>query len=368
MRVLMLSKALVHGAYQRKCEELAALPGVTLTVAVPHAWREPRVGTQQLERRHTDGYRLEALPIHFNGRHHMHYYPTLGRLVQQLRPQVFHIDEEAFNPATFLALRAGLRVGARCCFFNWANIDRYYPLPFNLFERYVFRHAAHAIAGNREAATLMRRHGYPGPLSTLPRCGVDPRLYAPGPPRPADGRFIVGYLGRLVPEKGVIDLVEALALLPAHVIVRIIGDGIERPRILERAAALGVAARLDLQPLVSSSQVAAQLQQIDVLALPSRTWPNWKEQFGRILIEAMSCGVAVIGSSSGEIPHVVADAGLIIAEGDVAGYAAAIRRLADDAGLRRDLAQRGRARVLDHYTQAALARSYHEVYRQCLAQ
>ena len=109
MRILMLSKALVVGAYQKKAEELAALPSVELTVAVPPLWREPGVGAQALERRFTRGYALEVLPIRFNGRHHIHYYPSLGRLVARLRPDVFHIDEESFNLATFLALRAGVR-------------------------------------------------------------------------------------------------------------------------------------------------------------------------------------------------------------------------------------------------------------------
>src|SRR5437868_5911575 len=137
MRVLMLSKALVTGAYQKKAEELAALPDVELTVAVPPAWREPRVGVMPLERRFTRGYRLEVLPIQLNGHHHVHFFPAIGRLVARVRPDVFQIDEESFNLATFLAMRAGVQYGARCCFYNYANIDRRYPPPFSLFERYV---------------------------------------------------------------------------------------------------------------------------------------------------------------------------------------------------------------------------------------
>ena len=105
---------------------------------------------------------------------------------------------------------------------------------------------------------------------------------------------------------------------------------------------------------------------LDALALPSHTTPRWKEQFGRVLTEAMSCGLPVIGSSSGEIPNVVGDAGLIFREGDVPALAAAIARLADSPALCADLGRRGRARVLAHYTQAALARSYYQVYRSML--
>lgn len=365
MRVVILSKALVAGAYQRKLEEIARL-GVELTALVPPGWREPRVGMQRLERRYTSGYTLECLPIALNGRHHLHFYPTLGRALRRLRPEVLHIDEESFNLATFQAMRLGVALGARCCFYNYANIDRYYPPPFNLFERYSYRHAAHAIAGNQEAAAIIRRHGYTGPISVIPQFGVDPELFAPAP-RPADDAqpFTVGYLGRLVPEKGLLDLVEAVAGLP-EVRLRLVGDGVQRPAIERRAAQLGLGSRLSILPAVSSSEVPAALRALDALALPSRTTRNWKEQFGRVLVEAMSCGVPVIGSSSGEIPNVIGDAGLVFPEGDVAALRERIGRLAASPELRADLARRGRERALAEFTQAAVARRHVEVYAAML--
>jgi glycosyltransferase involved in cell wall biosynthesis len=381
MRILMLSKALVVGAYQKKAEELAALPGVELTVAAPPMWFEPGVGIQRLERRFTAGYNLEQLPIRFNGRHHMHYFPSIGRLVARLRPDVFHIDEESLKFWTFHSMRAGVRAGARCCFYNWATIDRWYPPPFGLFEQYAFRHACHAFAGAEDAAAIIRRHGYSGPLSVLPQFGVDPELFSPAEARrskiedrelshpdprssildPRSSAFVVGYLGRLVAQKGVLDLVEALPLLPPHVRLRLVGEGVLRPRIEARADELGVRARVEI--LAWTNDVPAELRRLDALALPSRTTPTWKEQFGRVLIEAMSCGVPVVGSSSGEIPRVIGDGGLVYPEGDIAALAAALRRLAETPALHAALGRRGRARVLEHYTQSSLARQYYKIYR-----
>lgn len=361
MRVVILSKALVVGAYQKKLEEIARL-GVELTALVPPGWREPRVGMVPLERRYTAGYTLETLPIVLNGRHHLHFYRGLRRALERLRPDVFHIDEESFNLATFQAMRAGVAVGARCCFYNYANIERTYPPPFNLFERYSFRHAAHALACNQEAATIIRRHGYTGPLTIVPQFGVDPDLFAPTDRNPAPDRFIVGYLGRFVPEKGILDLVDAVAALPPHIHLRLIGDGTQRPAIVQRVSERGIGDRVEILPGVGSTAVPEALRSFDALALPSRTTPNWKEQFGRVLIEAMSCGVPVLGSSSGEIPHVIGDAGLIFPEGDVPALSALILRVAADSALHSDLRSRGRARVLAAFTQAAIARRHVEVY------
>ena len=386
MRVVILSKALVVGAYQRKLEELARL-GVELTALVPESWREPRVGVQRLERRYTEGYTLQALPIALNGQHHLHFYPTLGPALRRLRPDVLHIDEESFNLATFQAMRLGVALGARCCFYNYANIDRFYPPPFGLFERYSFRHATHALACNQDAAVIIRRHGYAGPLTIVPQFGVDPELFRPAgdgerlsaigyrlerfaPLRPAIGyqppSFTVGYLGRLVPEKGVLDLLEALAGLPPGIRLRLVGDGSQRPAIERRIAQLGLQARVALLPAVGSTMVPDAMRALDALVLPSRTTPSWKEQFGRVLIEAMSCGVPVVGSSSGEIPYVIGDAGLVFPEGDVAALRAQLARLAADPALRTQLARLGRERVLAHYTQAAIARRHVAVYQAML--
>ncbi|MDW8148942.1 MAG: glycosyltransferase [Roseiflexaceae bacterium] len=366
MRILMLSKALVNGAYQKKCEELAALPDIELIVAVPPAWYEPRVGVIPLERRFTRGYRLITLPIALNGRHHLHFYPTFGRLVRQVRPDILHADEELFNLATFLALRAGVQQGARCCFYNYANIDRFYPPPFNLFERYAFRHASYAFACSAEAAAIMRRHGYAGPLTILPQFGVDPDLYAPAQRDYRTSTTVVGYIGRLVPEKGVLDLVEAVARLPETVHLRLIGDGALRPVIEARIAALGIGRRVELHPAVPSTHVPDELRRLDVLVLPSRTTRTWKEQFGQILVEAMSCAVPVVGSSSAAIPDVIGNAGVIYPEGDVAALTAALQRLIDDPALREDLGRRGRERVLAQFTQAAIAQRYYHAYRSML--
>jgi glycosyltransferase involved in cell wall biosynthesis len=86
-----------------------------------------------------------------------------------------------------------------------------------------------------------------------------------------------------------------------------------------------------------------------------------------VLVEAMACGVPVVGSSSGEIPHVIDGAGLVFPEGDAEALRAHLLRLLKDPDLRADLARQGQERALTHYTQAQVAAQTYQVYRTVLA-
>lgn len=363
VRVLYVSKALVVGAYQTKMEALAAEPDIDLAVGVPPSWRDER-GEQLLEAAHTRGYELWELPIALNGSFHLHLYPGLGRLLTLTQPDVFHFDEEPYNLATFHAALLARRAGIPFVCFTWQNLHRRYPLPFSLFEQAVYRLTAHAIAGNRAALAVLRAKGYQGPVSVIPQFGVDPAIFSPAPtPPPADRPLTIGYAGRFVPEKGLMVLLEALRGLPGAWRLLARGSGPQRETLAARAAELGLAERVVFQPPLPSTEMASFYHQLDLFVLPSLSRPNWMEQFGRVLIEAMACGVVPIGSNSGEIPHVIGDAGLVVTEGDPDALCAAIVQLAADPARRAVLAARGRQRVLERYTQAQIASQSAALYR-----
>jgi glycosyltransferase involved in cell wall biosynthesis len=362
----MVSKACVVGAYQRKLEEIAAHPGIDLTVAVPPEWRDER-GVLKLERAHTRGYRLAVEPMAFNGSFHLHFYPRLRRLLAEVKPDLVHIDEEPYNFATWDALRLARRAGARALFFSWQNLQRRYPWPFSAFEASVLKHSDYAICGNRDAETVWRAKGYRGPIAVIPQFGIDPDLSAPLPAadlRAAPGDFSICYAGRLVPEKGVDRLIRACAQLKDGYRLELIGSGPSRAALVKLAAECGLGARLTVRPWMSSADFSQALPRFDALVLPSVSQPNWKEQFGRVLVEAMACGLPVVGSDCGEIPNVIGDAGLVVPEGDVTALAGALAQLQASPALRADLGRRGRERALACFTQQTIAAATVAVYRQ----
>jgi glycosyltransferase involved in cell wall biosynthesis len=170
----------------------------------------------------------------------------------------------------------------------------------------------------------------------------------------------------LVGEKGLDVLLRAAAGLDGSWRIHLAGGGPAQAALEALAAELGLAGRVHFVGHVPSTEMVAFYQGLDALVLPSRTLPNWKEQFGRLLIEGMACGVLVIGSDSGAIPEVIGEAGLIFPEDDVDGLRALLRRVMADEELRRQQARAGRERVLAHFTQAKIAEDTVRVYGEML--
>jgi glycosyltransferase involved in cell wall biosynthesis len=375
---MMISRACLSGAYQSKLEAIAAHPDIELTAVVPAFWRE---GSRyvRLEQVYTEGYQLVVAPVAWNGRFHLHYFPTVSSLLADVRPDLLHMDEEPYNVATYHALRAARRIGVKALFFSWQNLNRQYPWPFQRLERWVYGASAAAIAGTEGAAEVLRLKGYDGPLRVIPQFGVDPDLYRPANGDPGDrpwpgqrmdsrdGRspspFTIGYAGRLVPEKGLDTLVKAVAGLSGEWRLLICGWGPWRARLERALGRLGLRERVTFREGVSTTEMPAQYAAMDVLVLPSRTRPNWKEQFGRVLIEAMACGVPVLGSDSGAIPGVIGDAGLVFPEGNAVALRGHLAALMADPERRRALGASGRRRVLDCFTQERIAEQTVTLYR-----
>jgi len=366
MRVLMISKACVVGQYQQKLEEIAKFGDIELVLAVPPTWRD---GTREirLERAYTAGYEMVVEPIAFNGSFHLYLYPRLGQLVRAFSPDIVHIDEEPYNLATYHALRLAMRWHARALWFSWQNLKRSYPLPFRLIERYTLRHAAYSIVGSEGAASVWRQKGYSGPMSVIPQFGVSPDVFFP---RKQDSSvnqsFVIGYVGRLVPEKGVDLLLAAAAGMPGSWRLVVAGTGPERKTLETLAHRYGLSDRVSFEGQIPSLQMPAFYRELDFLVVPSRSRPNWVEQFGRVLVEGMASGVVVIGSDCGEIPRVIGDAGLVFAEEDMLGLRNCLTQVMREAHLRADLARRGRERVLERFTQAQIARQTVDVYRRMM--
>ena len=195
----------------------------------------------------------------------------------------------------------------------------------------------------------------------LPQLGVDGELFAmrDGSAMRRSlglGDYVIGFAGRLVPEKGLRVLLRALDDFEGEFDLLLIGRGSLETEIRQWGSGRPDGQRVHLHPPVPHNEIAALMNTMDVFVLPSLTTSFWKEQFGHVLVEAMASQVPVVGSDSAEIPSVIADAGCVVPEADPRSLRDVLQRLASDSALRADLAARGRARALEKYTHTEIAR------------
>ena len=368
VKVWVVSHAYVTPVNHDKLRALASLEDVELTVVVPDSWRTP---TGVLEFPGLDApYRIVVSRLARSGRIGAYRYRDLTPL-RAARPDVVHAEVEPWSLAALQLLRAAGT--APVVLFTWENLEGPRRLASRVIERHVLRRVAHVITGNQGALARMRRRGVPDTrLTVLPQLGIDVARYAAGDATrarragapAAEGPPIVGFVGRVVPEKGVEILADALTPMDARLLV--VGDGAAREDVRARTAGWGPG-KATFVGRAADSAVADFLACMDVLVLPSRTTASWAEQFGHVLIEAMAAGVPVVGSSSGAIPEVIGEAGLVFPEGDAAALRVQIAALLEDAALRKRLVALGRARVERLYTNDRVARAQRDIYRALVA-
>ncbi|MBE7212166.1 MAG: glycosyltransferase [Gluconacetobacter diazotrophicus] len=288
---------------------------------------------------------------------YLHFYPRLRRLIREFDPDVIHLWEE---PWSIVALQACLLKGRAALMLEVdQNILKTLPPPFETIRRFVLGRTAHILSRSPDATAVVRARGYAGPVSAI-GYGVDEvRFHPPTHPAPprTDGGLTVGYVGRLVVEKGLDDALDALARTTAPVSLAIMGEGPHEAQLRARIAALGLGDRVTILGWGPPDEVAPFMWGLDALILVTRTTKAVREQFGRVIIEAQSCGVPVIGSTCGAIPSVVGPGGWIVPESDPEALARLFDHIATAPDERRARAAAGRAHVAQNFTTRAVADS-----------
>ena len=340
---------------ERKPEVMATQPGLALWLVRPHLWQDEygKVAVRPT----VPGCEVIAIPL--LGRPndpHRALYRTLTFGLPSIRPHIIHAEEE---PDGLSALQIALArrlfaPQAKLILHTWQNVNRPKRWYVRLVARISLREADAILCANSEGVQVLREMGYSGPTAVIPPVGVDTQVFRPVERKPS-GAFVVAYAGRFVPEKGLDTLMEAVARLGPGVELWLIGNGPYRPTLEALSRELGIEGWVRWLEPVPPERMPELLAQVDVVVLPSRTTRVWKEQFGRILVEAMACKVPVVGSNSGAIPEVVGDAGLIFPEGDVAALAECLRWLKESPELRHELAERGYVRATTLYSQEHIA-------------
>lgn len=175
-----------------------------------------------------------------------------------------------------------------------------------------------------------------------------------------DDEIVVGYCGRFVPEKGLLDLVEAAATIRERaevgreVSLALLGAGPLEPSLVSTARDYGVP--VSVLPVRPHAEVAEFMWALDAFTLPSRVRSDWVEHDAHVVVEAMACGVPVVGTTSGATPEVVSDAGYTVPPGEPDALAEALEAVILGSDSVSRAKARGRERVCQHFSHRAVAR------------
>ena len=288
---------------------------------------------------------------------------ALRRLLSDFRPDLIHLEVPPHSQAAAAAAAQARRLKLPYVAFSADGL----PRMRGVLARYRYRGttggAAGIIGGNQPAADLLAEAAPQAKKLVIPQFGV-----APAPPvhtgalRPG---LRLGFIGRLVPERGGEVLLRAAAGLLGAWSLTIVGTGPEQESLEELAQRLGLASRIRWLGGVPKSELGPVWEEIDCLVVPSRSTSTWMEGANPVLLEAMARGIAPVVTQSGALPEIVGPAGVIIDDPET--LSERLQELLADPARVRALGERARQRILEEFTDAAIAQRTIGFWKEVLA-
>lgn len=371
LRVLFVSHTYIVGVNQAKLNAIAATGEVEVGLLTPRRWQARSWKKRlELERPYSQLqlYPASVFPEGYTSGY-LHSPLRVWQTLQAFQPDLIQVEQEVTAVSAFeMALWSRL-YGIPLSVFCWENMDKPLSPLRRSMRQFVLQTADLLLPGNQEGAELVRKWGYTGRLEVMPQLGVDTQLFTPNPQKTKDSVLRIGYVGRLVYQKGIDLLFTAAKQLRdrGHACEIILcGTGLEEDQLKQEAIAQGIADCVTWQGAVRHDEVPAKMRQFDLLVLPSRSDVGWKEQFGHVLIEAMATGIPVIGSTCGEIPNVVGRADLVFPEGDAEGLAAILERMICETDWWQAAGEYSLQRVNQLYTHEVIADRLVRLWRTVL--
>ena len=225
---------------------------------------------------------------------------------------------------------------------------------------------AAALGGTSRPAMERLANGRAG----VPQGVVPPSTLAFPPrrtPRTDSSPVVIGSIGRVMGERGLDVLFAALGTTFGDWRLRIVGTGPAQEALEAQAQRLGLSSRIEWLGAIPRDALGEFWGSLDVLVTPSRATPSWVEPNAHQVLDAMAHGIAVVVTRSGVLPDVVGESGLIVEPDDATALARALQGLVEQPSRVETLGEAARKRVVERFSDVAIADRMVALWRQALA-
>lgn len=299
----------------------------------------------------------------------------LYKILKNFKPDLIHVEQgdNAFSYFQLILLSKLFFRKIKFTFFTWINWKNKWSFKYKIFwsliERFNLKNSSGAFVGNNDAKWILKEKGFLKPVKTLLQLGVNRKFFIPAK-KPLESKFfIIGFVGRLIKEKGIFNLIDAFNLLykkyPRWKIV-FVGSGKDENEFKAYIQKLHLDSFVEILSSVKHEDVGDLLNTFDIFILPSFDTDKWREQFGHVLIEAMACKIPIIGSTGGEIPNVIGDSGLIFEQKNVIDLKEKLEMFMKNMKLRKDFALKGYNRFKSDFSYEIIAQETYKFWSKLL--
>ena len=381
MKILVIGHAYIAAINREKWKVLSArYPDAQIKVLIPKTWPATlfNLAAGDLSKDKINNCEFISIKTFKSGNEVLYGYNffALSKILKAFKPDLIHVEQgdNAFSYFQAIILSKLFCRKAKFTFFTWVNWKQKrslkYKLIWSFIERFNLKNSFGAFVGNDEAREILKEKGFVKPIKVLLQLGVNQKYFIPAKiiNKNSDKKYL-GFIGRIIKEKGVFLLIDAFARLASEFKnwnLLFVGNGKAKEKLINYVSEKGLNNRIQFKDSVCHEQISGILNNLDGLILPSYDTSEWKEQFGHVLIEAMACKVPVLGSSGGYISNVIGDSGLVFKQKDENDLLEKLKGFFSSEELRKKMSQRGHERFKEKYSYEIIAEKTYDFWNSCL--
>ena len=392
IKIAIISHAFVERINQNRWKRLAENKNYELHLLAPRKWESVWFGEESkkkfaLEEIHNKNFHVHTFATTSISNWAKYLFKSIDGKFKKIKPDLIYIihEESILIHQQIYLYRKIFAPKAKIIFFSMNAMGISYQKQKHPIKKMIQKWMWRNVKKNTDAALVhypgcmesLRSGGYNKPIYLQTQIGVDETLFSPDRKIREEyrkriaftGKFIIGYTGRLVIEKGIDDLAAVfitLAKKHTHIALLLVGNGDLKEELFAIFEKENLQDRIFITDFVDQAEVPNYMNAMDAFVLGSKTMPHWVDTFPLVTVQAQSVGVPVIASNSASIPWQLADCAKIFEEGNRKELEKALSEFIIDEKIRDNYATKGQKRSYENFCHIGMTENFIKIVNQVM--